>query len=72
MGEIIKTCNVIKNEKLQQTKRKSKGQAQKAKKQDKAEKLKAQKVANDVFGDSNEYDKYDEIADNYEDDYDFF
>lgn len=67
--DIIKTCNVIKNEKVQQAKRKSKGQAQKAKKQDKQEKVKAQKVANDTFGDSNIYDKYDEIGDNYEDDF---
>lgn len=72
MGELIKTCNVIKNEKVQQAKRKTKGQAQKAKKQDKTEKLKAQKVANEVFGDSNKYDKYDEMADAYGDDYDFF
>ena len=65
--EIIKTCNVIKNEKVQQAKRKTKGQAQKSKKQDKVEKQKAQKVANDTFGDSNQYDKYDEIGDDYED-----
>mmetsp|Transcript_9860 Transcript_9860/g.28613 ORF Transcript_9860/g.28613 Transcript_9860/m.28613 type:complete len:254 (+) Transcript_9860:140-901(+) len=65
--EIIKTCNVIKNEKVQQAKRKTKGQAQKAKKQDKQEKVKAQKVAIETFGDSNQYDKYDEIGDDYED-----
>lgn len=67
ISEIIKTCNVIKNEKVQQSKRKSKGQAQKAKKQDKQEKAKAQKVANEIFGDSNQYDQYDEIGDDYED-----
>ncbi len=65
--DIIKTCNVIKNEKVQLAKRKGKGQAQKAKKQDKQEQVKAQKVANDTFGDSNMYDKYDEIGDDYED-----
>ena len=65
--DIIKTCNVIKNEKLQQTKRKSKGQAQKSKKQDKQEKVKAQKVASETFGNSNQYDEYDEIGDEFED-----
>eukprot|EP00934_Nitzschia_sp_Nitz4_P005969 Nitzschia sp. Nitz4//scaffold343_size17995//8991//9880//NITZ4_008799-RA/size17995-snap-gene-0.19-mRNA-1//-1//CDS//3329548590//5959//frame0 len=71
IAEIIKTCNVIKNEKIQQEKRKSKGQAQKAKKQDKEEKAKAQKVANEVFGDSNDYDRFDELGDEYEADYFF-
>lgn len=65
--EIIKICNVIKNEKVQQAKRKGKGQAQKSKKQDKEEKAKAQKVANEIFGDSNQYDKYDEMGGDYED-----
>jgi len=65
--DIIKTCNVIKNEKVQQAKRKGKGQAQKAKKQDKQEKVKAQKVAIETFGDSNKYDKYDEMGGDYED-----
>jgi translation initiation factor 3 subunit J len=65
--DIIKTCNVIKNEKVQQSKRKSKGQAQKSKKQDKVEKTKAQKVAAQTFGDSNQYDVYDELGDDFED-----
>lgn len=65
--DIIKTCNVIKNEKVQLAKRKSKGQAQKAKKQDKQEMVKAQKVAVETFGDSNKYDKYDEMGGDYED-----
>ena len=65
--DIIKTCNVIKNEKVQLAKRKGKGQAQKAKKQDKQEKVKAQKVAIETFGDSNQYDKYDEMGGDYED-----
>lgn len=67
IADIIKTCNVIKNEKVQQAKRKGKGQAQKSKKQDKQEKVKAQKVAAQTFGDSNKYDRYDEIGDDFED-----
>jgi translation initiation factor 3 subunit J len=65
--DIIKSLNVIKNEKIQQSKRKSKGQAQKSKKADKVEMVKAQKVAAATFGDSNEYDVYDEIGDDFED-----
>lgn len=64
--EIIKTCNVLKNEMVQAAKKKVKGQAQKSKKQDKAEKQKAMKIQADVFGDSNQYDKYDEIGDAYD------
>jgi len=65
--DIIKSCNVIKNEKVQQAKRKVKGQAQKSKKQDKIEKAKAKKLQDEVFGDSNEYDEYDEYGEAYED-----
>lgn len=65
--DIIKTCNIIKNEKVQQSKRKSKGQAQKSKKQDKEEKVKAQKVMNETFGDNNAYDRYDEMGGDFED-----
>eukprot|EP00980_Cylindrotheca_fusiformis_P006218 scaffold1328_cov108-Cylindrotheca_fusiformis.AAC.8 len=65
--EIIKACNVIKNEKVQQSKRKVKGQAQKSKKQDKVEKAKAKKVHDEVFGDNDMYDDYDAIGDEYED-----
>jgi translation initiation factor 3 subunit J len=67
--DIIKTCNVIKNEKVQAAKRKTKGQAQKSKKQDKVEKVKAKKLQDEVFGDSNKYDMYDEIGEAYEDDF---
>jgi translation initiation factor 3 subunit J len=67
--DIIKTCNVLKNEKVQEQKRKVKGQAQKSKKENKIEKVKAQKVHDDVFGDSNQYDVYDEIGEQYEDDF---
>jgi translation initiation factor 3 subunit J len=65
--DIIKTCNVIKNEKVQAAKRKTKGQAQKSKKQDKIEQAKAKLVQDEIFGDSNEYDAYDEIGEAYED-----
>uniref|UniRef100_A0A7S0Y901 Eukaryotic translation initiation factor 3 30 kDa subunit n=1 Tax=Pseudo-nitzschia delicatissima TaxID=44447 RepID=A0A7S0Y901_9STRA len=67
--EIIKACNVIKNEKVQQAKKaqKSKGQAQKSKKKEKAEQAKAQKITNEIFGDSNQYDAYDEYGEDYED-----
>jgi len=65
--DIIKSCNVIKNEKVQQSKRKVKGQAQKSKKQDKIEKAKAKKMQDDLFGDSNQYDDYDQYGESYED-----
>merc|ERR1711966_240775 len=67
--EIIKACNIIKNEKVQQAKRKVKGQAQKAKKEDKAVKKKAMDINKDVFGDNDEYDEYDDIGGRYEDDF---
>merc|ERR1712194_104822 len=67
--EIIKACNIIKNEKVQQAKRKVKGQAQKSKKDDKALKKKAKDINKDVFGDNDNYDDYDEIGGAYEDDF---
>ncbi|VEU41261.1 unnamed protein product [Pseudo-nitzschia multistriata] len=67
ISDIIKTCNVIKNEKVQASKRKVKGQAQKSKKQEKIEKAKAQAIQNELFGDSNQYDEYDEYGEEYED-----
>lgn len=67
ISDIIKSCNVIKNEKVQQAKRKVKGQAQKSKKQDKIEKAKAKKMQDELFGDSNQYDEYDEYGESYED-----
>jgi translation initiation factor 3 subunit J len=68
IADIIKTCNVIKNEMVQAAKRKVKGQAQKAKKkEEKKASVKAAKVKDDVFGDSNQYDAYDEIGEDYED-----
>jgi len=68
VGDLIKTLNVIKNEKVAAAKKKVKGQAQKAKKDTKAE-LKAKKVHEETFGDSNMYDRYDDYADDIEDDF---
>jgi len=65
--DIIKTCNVIKNEKVQQAKRKSKGQAQKSKKVDKAAEAKARQIQVETFGDNDLYDNYDAIGESYED-----
>ncbi|KAL7522124.1 hypothetical protein ACHAWX_006811 [Stephanocyclus meneghinianus] len=67
--DIIKSCNVIKNEKVQAAKRKVKGQAQKSKKADKAAAKKAMEIHDEVFGDNDQYDKYDEIGGAYEDDF---
>ena len=67
--DIIKSCNVIKNDKVQQAKRKVKGQAQKSKKSDTVAKKKAMDIHNDVFGDNDNYDKYDDIGGQYEDDF---
>jgi translation initiation factor 3 subunit J len=69
ISDIIKTCNVIKNEKVQQAKKKVKGQAQKSKKADKAAKKKAMDIHNDVFGDNDNYDQYDDMGGAYEDDF---
>ena len=43
--------------------------AGKSKKQDKIEKAKAKKVQDEIFGDSNQYDEYDEMGEQYEDDF---
>jgi len=69
ISELIKAMNVIKNEKVAQSKRKVKGQAQKSKKVDKKEAAKAKKIQDDLFGDSNQYDDYDEMGAQYEDDF---
>lgn len=66
--QIIKVCNVIKNEKVQAAKKKVKGQAQKSKK-DKAAEARAKKIVSETFGDSNMYDDYDEYGEQYEDDF---
>ena len=67
--EIIKTCNIIKNEKVQQSKRKVKGQAQKSKKPDKSEKAKIAKKQAEIFGENDNYDEYDQMGGDYEDDF---
>jgi len=68
--DIIKTCNVIKNEKVQAAKRKVKGQAQKAKKADKKAEAAARQKLAETFGDNEEFDDYDEMGAQYEDEYD--
>jgi translation initiation factor 3 subunit J len=69
--DIIKSCNIIKNEKLQAAKKMkaagSKGQAQKAKKVDKQAVAKARQVQVETFGDNDNYDDYDAIGADYED-----
>jgi translation initiation factor 3 subunit J len=65
--DIIKTCNVIKNDKVLAAKRKSKGQAQKSKKVDKVAEAKARKLQIETFGDNDEYDDIDQVGADYED-----
>lgn len=67
--DIIKICNVIKNEKLQAAKRKVKGQAQKSKKKDKVAEKKAKKMALEIYGDNDQCDDYDNFGADYEDDF---
>lgn len=67
VSELIKTLNVIKNEKVQASKRKVKGQAQKAKKVDKVAEAKARKIQMETFGDNDQFDSYDVIGDEFED-----
>ena len=69
ISEIIKTCNVIKNEKVQASKRKVKGEAQKSKKRDKAAEAKAKKLQTELYGDNDNYDDYDAMGADYEDDF---
>ena len=67
VSELIKTLNVMKNEKVQAAKRKVKGQAQKSKKVDKQAVAQARKVQVDTFGDNDQYDNYDQIGEDFED-----
>lgn len=67
IAELIKSLNVIKNEKMQAAKRKVKGQAQKSKKTDKAAVAKARQIQVDTFGDNDQYDQYDTYGEDYED-----
>ena len=67
ISDIIKVCNLIKNEKVQAAKRKVKGQAQKSKKVDKAAEAKARNIQVETFGDNDQYDSYDQMGADYED-----
>ena len=67
VSDIIKTCNVIKNDMVQAAKRKVKYQAQKAKKVDKVAEAKARKLQEELFGDNDDYDAYDQVGADYED-----
>ena len=69
VSDLIKTLNVIKNEKVAAAKRKVKGQAQKSQKKDKAAIAKAKKLQEELFGDNDQYDDYDEYGAQYEDDF---
>mmetsp|Transcript_23909 Transcript_23909/g.34978 ORF Transcript_23909/g.34978 Transcript_23909/m.34978 type:complete len:266 (-) Transcript_23909:152-949(-) len=68
VSDLIKTCNVIKNDKVAAAKRKVKGQAQKSKR-DKAAEAKAKKIQTELYGDNDQYDQYDEYGADYEDDF---
>lgn len=67
VSDLIKTLNVMKNEKVQAAKRKVKGQAQKSKKVDKKAVAQARKIQVETFGDNDQYDDYDAIGEDYED-----
>ena len=67
--ELIKTLNVMKNDKVAAAKRKVKGQAQKSKKVDKVATAQARKIQIETFGDNDQYDDYDQIGEKYEDDF---
>ena len=67
VSDIIKTCNVIKNDMVQAAKRKVKYQAQKAKKVDKTAEAKARKLQEELYGENDHYDEYDQVGADYED-----
>jgi len=69
IADIIKLCNVIKNELVVAAKQKKKGQAQKSKKKDKTESAKAKKLSEELYGRNDEHDAYDEYGAQYEDDF---
>ena len=66
VADMVKSLNVIKNDKVQAAKRKVKGQAQKAKR-DKVAEAKARKIQVDTFGDNDQYDDYDVMGEDFED-----
>jgi len=72
LTELTKTCNIIKNEKVQAAKRKVKGEAQKSKKRDKEAERAAKKKHDEVFGENDQFDDYDQMGADYEDAYDDF
>lgn len=67
ISDIIKTCNVIKNEMVTASKRKVKYQANKSAKRDKAAEAKARKIQTELYGDNDQYDDYDQYGESYED-----
>lgn len=68
--DIIKVCNIIKNEKVAAIKKRVKGQAQKStKKRDKKEEAKARHMAEDIYGASDKYDQIDEYGAQFEDNF---
>ena len=67
VSDLIKTLNVMKNEKVQAAKRKVKGQAQKSKKVDKKAAAQARKIQEETFGDNDKYDNFDQMGEEYED-----
>ena len=67
VSDIIKTCNVIKNDMVQAAKRKVKYQAQKAKKVDKTAEAKARKLQEELYGENDHYDEYDQVGADFED-----
>lgn len=69
ISDIIKTCNVIKNEKVMAAKKKVKGQPQKSKKADKELEAKARQLQIETFGDNDQYDEYDQMGADFEDDF---
>jgi len=69
IADIIKVCNVIKNELVATAKQKKKGQAQKSKKKDKGVAVKAKKLAEELYGANDEVDEYDDYGAQYEDDF---
>jgi len=69
IADIIKVCNVIKNELVATAKQKKKGQAQKSKKKDKVLAGKAKKYQEELYGANEENDEYDDYGAQYEDDF---
>jgi hypothetical protein len=67
ISDIVKICNVIKNDLVLASKRKVKGQAQKSAKRDKDAEIKARKLQTELYGDNDKYDKYDKYGDDFED-----